>query len=186
MTFPAHKTHIMVHCLATRPSWGKGKSISAIVKEVTNWHVRDRGWSGIAYAAIIGYSGARGAGRDLDGDGDVWDETGAGAKGWNKNTIHIALVGGYGGSADDLFEDHYTPKQKTALLKEIRAINAAAGRELTVIGHNQVANKACPCFDVQGWYASQRAKETVAPQPAPTFLQMILNLLSKFGKKPNA
>jgi N-acetylmuramoyl-L-alanine amidase len=167
---PTYKKFIMIHALDTPPSWAKGKSISAIVKEVTRWHVVERGWSAVAYAKIIGPTGAVGLGRDLDGDGDVWEETGAGAKGWNKDGIHIALAGGKNGNADDVFSDHYTPKQEIALLKELREIERLSGRtivpvhapsqartlpptQIGIMGHNQVANKACPCFSVPNWYA---------------------------------
>lgn len=177
---PDHKTTIMVHCLDTPPSWAKGKSIAQIVKEVTRWHVVERGWSAVAYAAIIGYDGSVGKGRDRDGDGDVWEETGAGAKGWNTITINIALVGGKGGNADDAFSDHFTAEQDVALRKMIAEINAEAGRELKVIGHNQVAQKACPCFNVPNWYA---AGETAEPKPAPVdFWGFLLSLLAR-GRK---
>lgn len=190
---PAHKKFAMVHALDTPPSWAKGKSIIAIVKEVTRWHVVERGWSAVAYAKIIGPTGAVGNGRDLDGDGDVWEETGAGAAGWNKDGIHLALAGGKGGSADDLFFDHYTRKQEVALVKELREIERLSGREMVAVrtpeqartlpphqiglmGHNQVARKACPCFDVQTWWATQQ-------KPKPTEPTLPSWLLAFLGKK---
>ena len=189
----------MIHALDTPPSWAANKSISQIVKEVTRWHVVERGWSAIAYAKLIGPTGAVGNGRDLDGDGDVWEETGAGAKGWNSDGIHIALAGGKGGSADDLFAEHYTAKQEVALLKMLKEIEQASDRtivpvwtatqartlpptQIGLMGHNQVANKACPCFSVPDWYASTVKPVNVTPgKPAvgPKFdlLTMIGNFL---------
>lgn len=197
---PAHKNFVMLHALDTPPSWAKGKSISAIVKEVTRWHVKERGWSALAYALIIGPTGAVGLGRDLDGDGDVWEETGAGAKGWNKDGIHVALAGGKNGNADDEFFDHYTIKQQFALIKELEKIEQLSGRKLVavrdaaesrrlpstqlgLIGHNQVANKACPCFNVPDWWESIMAsRESQAPKPAPDF-SAFFDALRRFFKR---
>ena len=176
MKIPAHKTTIMVHCLATTKAWGMGKPIKAIMKEVTRWHVVDRGWRAVAYAVVLGYGGERALGRDLDGDGDVYEETGAGARGWNKNTIHIALVGGYGGHRDDDFGKHFTPEQDVALRTEIARIEKLAGRSLNLIGHNEVANKACPCFNVRKWY------ESAPPMPVtPKPTGLLAFLLKLFG-----
>jgi len=189
---PKHKKFVMIHALDTPPSWAKGKSIAAIVKEVTRWHVKERGWSAVAYAKIIGPTGAVGLGRDLDGDGDVWEETGAGAKGWNKDGIHIALAGGKNGNADDLFADHFTIKQEVSLTKELREIERISGRKLVpvftasqartlppseigLIGHNQVANKACPCFSVPDWWTKKDkpAVKQMAPIQYPWFLRWL-------------
>lgn len=155
MTIPKHKTTIMVHCLDTPKSWGEGKTAIEAEKEVHRWHTKERGWLDTAYAVVIGYAGDVALGRDLDSDGDVYEETGAGAKDWNKNTIHLALVGGNGGSKNDSPSRHYTAVQLDALRREIEAIQKDAGRRLEVIGHNQVANKACPCFNVPEWYAAK-------------------------------
>lgn len=193
---PDHKKVIMVHALDTPKSWAKGKSILQIVKEVTRWHVQERGWSDIAYALIIGPTGTVGLGRDLDGDGDVWEETGAGAFGWNKGVIHIALAGGKGGSADDQFSDHYTRMQEIALVREINKISVASGRaivavedegdvaklkpyEIALMGHNQVANKACPCFNVKSWWSTQKAEQgpTIRPRPVPELPWWLRKLL---------
>lgn len=154
---PAHKTKIMVHCLATPPRWGQGKHADDMVKEVRHWHVNDRGWSDIAYAEIIDYEGNRAKGRDLNNDGNTFDDTGAGARGHNKDTIHIALAGGRWpdgtwGARTDNFSDHFTPAQDRALRRAIAEINKLAGRNLQVLGHNEVdPGKGCPGFDVQKW-----------------------------------
>lgn len=162
MTVPAHKTKIMIHCLATPPSWGRGKTAQQAVDEVRVWHVEDREWSDIAYAEIIDYEGRRAKGRDLNNDGSTFDDTGAGARGHNRDTIHLALVGGKWpdgrwGEATDSFSDHFTPAQDTALREAIADIQREAGRELRILGHNEVdPGKGCPAFDVPTWHRGGR------------------------------
>jgi hypothetical protein len=171
MTYiPAHKTKIMVHCLATPPSWGIGKTAQEMVDEVRIWHTRDRGWREIAYAGIIDYEGNWAPGRDLNDDGNTFDDTGAGARGHNRDTIHLALVGGrwpdgrWGLKADN-FYDHFTPEQDRALRAKIDEIQRLAGRELDVVGHNDVTNqKGCPSFDVKKWLAEKPRQRTSIAQ----------------------
>jgi len=155
---PNHKKNIMIHCLATKKSWGEDKTAREAVQEVRDWHVHHNGWSDIAYAGIIDYDGNWCNGRDLDGDGDVWEETGAGAKGWNKDTIHLALVGGFGSDANDSPYDHFTSQQLAMLRVKIEEVQDKAGRKLRVMGHNEVSAKACPGFNVPQWYKDTKPK----------------------------
>lgn len=180
---PAHKSTIMIHCLDTPKTWGKGKGVDWIMKEVTRWHVKERKWRDVAYAAIVAYDGTYAKGRDLDNDGDVWEETGAGAKGWNKNVIHIAMQGGKGGSADDKFSDHFTQKQSVTVLRLIAEIEAEAGRKMKIMGHNEVAAKACPCFRVGPWYEakSKPAMDHVPVHPKPKQSALASYLAALFG-----
>jgi N-acetylmuramoyl-L-alanine amidase len=175
----------MIHCLDTPKGWRKNQRGATIMREVTRWHVEERGWSGVAYAALCTYSGDEAMGRDLDNDGDVWEETGAGASGHNRDTIHLALQGGKGGAADDKFADHYTPAQDKWLRDTIAKIQEAAGRELQVMGHNEVSAKACPCFNVGEWLGKAAAVPMVTRlrhnPPAPKTHRLAALIKSLFG-----
>ena len=141
-------TEIILHASATRPDWMAGHSLASKVAEIDRWH-KDRGWSGIGYHWVIDRDGRFAAGRPES-------QVGAHVKGRNTGTIGICLLGGFGGSADDNFDDHYTPEQRATAWRLIRAI---AGRTdvRRVTGHNQYAAKACPCF--------RAAKEFPWPPP---------------------
>jgi hypothetical protein len=164
-TVPPHKVGIMVHCLATSRSWGKGKSATKMMQEVTRWHVEDRGWSAVGYAAICDHQGGFALGRDLDGDGNVLEETAAAARGFNKGFIHLAIAGGRGSTENDQFSDHYTPDQDKWLREAIREITAIAGRPMRIRGHNEVAAKACPGFNVREWFDGDFCQPQSAPKP---------------------
>jgi N-acetylmuramoyl-L-alanine amidase len=152
---------IMVHCLATPNNFMEGRPVADVVKEVRRWHQRDNGWKDIAYAGVIHRDGSFGKGRDLNGDGEVWDDIGAGAKGWNHNCVHIALNGGRTSSSNDDFSKNYTPEQDASLRTVIQEIRDWAGWEVPLKGHNEVAAKACPGFQVNRWYNAQ-APRTMA------------------------
>ena len=157
----SNKTEIFVHCTATRPDWMSEASVEDKLNEIRRWHVETNGWRDVAYALIIDRDGSSAKGRDLDDDGDILEETAAAARGHNKTGIHIALVGGHGSTENDLFTDHFTKQQSTALRHTIADIEAELGRKLTVRGHNEVAAKACPGFKVGPWYHKKPARNVV-------------------------
>lgn len=144
--------YVMVHCSATRDDWMQGQSVQAKRDEIRRWHVDQRGWKDIAYAKVIDRDGAVADGRDLNKDGNVYDDVGAGAKGWNSNAIHLCLLGGLGSTASDEFSKNYTNAQDRVLRYEIDQVFKWLGREVEVIGHNDVAAKACPGFDAKRWW----------------------------------
>lgn len=89
-------THIVLHCSAL--AYGTAEGIRA-------FHLR-RGWADIGYHFVIengrADKGARYdketdglivAGRDIDGDGNVLEEQGAHALGYNNRSIGVCLVG---------------------------------------------------------------------------------------------
>ena len=61
----------------------------------------NRGWYDIGYHFVIDYDGTLAAGRPLV-------RMGAHVKGENKGTVGVALMGGYGSAAKDVFSDHFT------------------------------------------------------------------------------
>ena len=151
----AQKTEIIIHCSDTPAEWWADRGVEEQRDEFRRWHVEERGWDDIGYAAILGRKGDRALGRDLDGDGDVFEEIGAHVRGRNTRSIGICLVGGRGSSATDAFSDHFTPEQDAALRLEIERIKAWAevrGDKITrIAGHNEFAAKACPGFNVERW-----------------------------------
>lgn len=138
---------IIVHCTATRAEWWAGKRTSEKVAEIRRWHVQDRGWSDIGYHFLIDRDGTVAKGRPIE-------RIGAHTRGNNTGTVGIALLGGHGSDAHDLFSENFTQAQDDALRGLIAKLKTSYG-ELRVSGHNDYAAKACPGFRAGEWYASK-------------------------------
>jgi len=147
---------IIVHCTATRADFMKNASNDDRIDEIRRWHVEDRGWSDIGYNYLIQRDGVINLGRDLDGDGNVDEEVGAHARGYNSHSIGISLFGGYASSADDQFSENFTPEQDAALRSLISDLRKKYG-DLKIMGHNEISNKACPGFNAMEWYTGEVA-----------------------------
>lgn len=153
---------IIVHCTATRPDWWEKKTINEQVKEVEKWHVVDRGWKAIGYHYLIGRNGEVVQGRPIE-------MIGSHARGHNKDSIGIALFGGFGSDADDLATEHFTPLQLAAAYDLIRKLQGQYNiNNERVIGHNRISSKACPGFRVQKWLAGMSLSEATAKKPERT------------------
>lgn len=153
---------IIVHCTATRPDWWDKKTINEQVKEVEKWHVVDRGWKAIGYHYLVGRSGEVVQGRPIE-------MIGSHARGHNKDSIGIALFGGFGSDADDLATEHFTPLQLAAAYDLIRKLQGQYNiKNERVIGHNRISSKACPGFRVQKWLAGMSLSEATAKKPERT------------------
>ena len=135
---------VVVHCTATNPSWYSDKSCEDVVEEIRRWHVNERKWSDIGYHYCIHRDGVVAEGRPIR-------RSGAHTRGANKHSVGVALVGGRGGCNDDEPLDNFTEQQMTALRKLIDDLKEDYPIS-KVAGHNEFANKACPCFSVKEWY----------------------------------
>lgn len=115
------------HCSASTPTMDIG------VKEITTWHL-DRGFNDIGYHIVVRKNGSIEFGRPFN-------VVGAHCKGYNRESIGICWVGGYGGI------DDRTEAQKTTLKIVDKMLNAMLP-ESTPHGHNEFSSKTCPNFDV--------------------------------------
>ena len=139
-----NKENIVVHCADTYARMDIGAA------EITDWHLK-RGWRGIGYNYVIRRNGTLELGRDLDGDGNVLEETGAHVAGHNKESIGICLIGGKADSQEP--EANFTVSQMTTLRSLISTLKAVKP-SLSVMGHRDFPGvlKQCPCFDVARWW----------------------------------
>jgi hypothetical protein len=142
-------TTIFVHCSATQPDWMEGDPLSAKIAEIGRWHEK-RGWNKIGYHYVIDRNGEIGKGRDEH-------VPGAHVAGHNTGSLGICLIGGHGSSENDPFSKNYTPEQELALFNLIEDIKTRA-KITKVRGHNEVAAKACPGFNVKRWLKNKPAK----------------------------
>tara|TARA_Y100000593_G_scaffold87087_1_gene166961 strand:+ start:319 stop:741 length:423 start_codon:yes stop_codon:yes gene_type:complete len=127
--------YIVIHCSYTKPNMDIG------LREIRDWHVNDNGWRDVGYHYIIRRNGEVELGRNVK-------DTGAHAAGYNHKSIGIALVGGM--ADDNSTEDNFTDKQWTTLLDLVKQ-KLIDYPDAKVIGHNEISEKDCPCFDVQKW-----------------------------------
>ncbi len=123
---------IIIHCTATR----EGDDIS--VSTIRKWHLA-RGWSDIGYHYVIDLKGNINAGRPIE-------LMGAHTKGFNKGSIAIAYVGGVE-SDGKTPKDTRTNAQKDAIVRLIKKLKGCYP-DVTIHGHNEFSNKACPSFNV--------------------------------------
>ena len=145
-------TAIFVHCSATQPDWMENSPLPAKIAEIGRWHEK-RGWNKIGYHWVIDRNGEIGKGRDEH-------IPGAHVAGHNTGSLGICLIGGHGSSENDPFGKNYTPEQEIALLNLIEDIKTRA-KISKVRGHNEVAAKACPGFNVKRWLDRKPAKTKV-------------------------
>lgn len=132
---------IIIHCSATI----EGKNFS--VQDIATWHI-EKGLKNIGYHFVINLDGTIKKGRPIE-------ESGAHCLGQNKNSIGICYIGGIDKNGQP--KDTRTAAQIRSmnylikdLLEELRFIQPKL--TITVHGHREFANKACPCFDARQEY----------------------------------
>lgn len=125
---------IFVHCAATP----EGKDYT--VADIRAWH-KARGWSDIGYHYIVYRDGRVMIGRPVG-------QVGAHVEGHNIGSIGICYVGGLAADGKTA-KDTRTDAQRASMLWLQRQLFAKHGKVRRVRGHNEVAAKACPSFDVR-------------------------------------
>ena len=135
---------IILHCSATK----EGQHFTTA--DIDRWH-KDRGFAKIGYHYVIYLDGSVHKGRDIS-------EVGAHVTGHNTDSIGICYIGGLDAAGNP--KDTRTDAQKEALVTELKKL-IAQFPHATVHGHNEFANKACPCFNVASEYYNFMLPEVV-------------------------
>lgn len=152
---------LAVHCAATDPAWHGDVDID----DVRDWHTA-KGWIDVGYHLYIPRNGVIQLGRPL------W-AVGAHVAGFNDDSIGICLEGGASvltktdpETGKQVFDGmvptdkHFTEKQFQALVAILAALKVQYP-EAVVQGHCDFpgVTKACPSFDVKGWWAQAKPTE---------------------------
>ena len=146
-----------MHCTATK----EGREVSA--DEIRRWHTSPvalggRGWKQVGYTDLIHLNGSveRLVANNEDAWVDDWEITN-GAKGYNSVSRHVVYAGGLA-SDGKTPKDTRTPAQLAALEKYVKDFHRRHPK-VKIIGHNQVAAKACASFNVPAWLAKIGIKQ---------------------------
>jgi N-acetylmuramoyl-L-alanine amidase len=123
---------IIIHCSATKPSMNIG------AEWIRKVHLQN-GWKDIGYHYIIRRNGAVEVGRHIS-------QVGAHCEGHNTGTIGICMVGGI--SETGRPENNFTKEQFETVQQLIHDKVYEFPEIIKLSGHNDYANKACPCFNV--------------------------------------
>lgn len=142
--------YLIIHATATP----EGREVSRA--DIERWHLKERGWSRLGYSDMVHLDGSLENLIEFDQDDmvDPW-ELSNGAKGMNSKSRHIVYVGG--AAADKPKWAKYYPAKDTRTAEQKYTLEIYVKMmilrhpDIKVIGHNQVANKACPSFNVPDW-----------------------------------
>ncbi len=130
---------IIIHCAATPEQ----REVS--VETIRKWHLQ-RGFNDIGYHYVIDLQGNIHNGRPIN-------KQGAHCSGQNRGSIGICYVGGMSKDMKKA-KDTRTQAQKDSLIKLMHELIYKYNKDMTIHGHNEFANKACPSFNVQEEYAN--------------------------------
>ena len=140
--------YLVIHCTATR----EGREVKS--SEIRHWHTDPvskggRGWRQVGYTDMIHLDGTveRLVKNNEDARVDSWEITN-GAKGYNSVSRHVVYVGGCDKRLKP--KDTRTAAQKAALRAYVLDFHRRFPK-VKIIGHCELAAKACPSFDVKKW-----------------------------------
>jgi len=134
---------ILIHCTATP----EGREVTKA--DIEYWHKVERGWDRLGYSELINLKGELINLTPYNNDDIVdYNEMTWGVKGINGISRHIVYAGGL-----DKFlqpKDTRTEAQLMTMAQYIRN-TIEIHPKILIAGHNDFANKACPCFNVADW-----------------------------------
>nr|DAO61947.1 MAG TPA: endodeoxyribonuclease I [Caudoviricetes sp.] len=145
----AELKYLVIHCTATP----EGREVTAA--DIRRWHTSPlsqggRGWKQVGYTDIIHLDGKveRLVDNNEDANVDPWEVTN-GAKGYNSVSRHIVYAGGM---TRDMAKakDTRTQAQRDAMRDYVIDFHRRFPG-VRIVGHNELAAKACPSFNVQKW-----------------------------------
>ena len=147
----AQLKYLVIHCTATP----EGRDVTP--DDIRRWHTSPvsaggRGWKQVGYTDLIRLDGTveRLVNNNEDANIDPWEITN-GATGYNSISRHIVYAGGCDKSMNP--KDTRTAAQEKALVAYVKDFHRRFPK-VRIIGHNEIAAKACPSFDVQKWLKS--------------------------------
>lgn len=138
--------YLVIHCTAT----AEGREVTAAQLRAAHTNPVSkggRGWRVVGYTDMIHLDGRieRLVDNNEDANVDPWEITN-GAKGYNMVSRHVVYIGGL--DKKEKPKDTRTEAQKEALKRYVLDFHRRFP-DVKIIGHNEVAAKDCPCFDVQ-------------------------------------
>ena len=118
-----------------------------------------RGWKQVGYTDLFHLDGSveRLVKNNEDMSVDPWEVTN-GAAGYNSVSRHIVYAGGVDANDVNKAVDTRTPAQKEAMKRYVLDFHRRFPG-VRIVGHNQLAAKACPSFDVPEWLESIGIKQ---------------------------
>lgn len=150
--------YLVIHCTAT-PT---GREVTG--DDIRRWHTSPvsqggRGWKQVGYTDLFHLDGSveRLVGNNEDMNVDPWEVTN-GAAGYNSVSRHIVYAGGVDANDVNKAVDTRTPAQKEAMKRYVLDFHRRFPG-VRIVGHNQLAAKACPSFDVPEWLESIGIKQ---------------------------